>query len=378
MLKMFVKPEVSVIIPAFNAERTIERTIFSVIELLADIPCEIIVVDDGSSDRTPIILAALSDECQFLRVFRQPNSGRSVARNRGISLASGFWIMFLDSDDYFLPRAREAFIRQLDNNFSTLVIFPMVTVRNDGSDLPGASSVCAQCESMTMTASDVLEGMITADAVERAVFSGYSYEFNSPWSRLYRHDHVLDLVEKEVVGFEPFPLGLRFSEDRLFNIAYLAQNRSQQVTFARCDPLYCWDVEESGTVSIARPDDGADILTYTERVGSLESSELISDTEAELLVAREIVNRLKRAVRLDSAGFEEAANIWDSVLSAEAVRHSLEDVGRGIYGTGMTGRWQPLIGLLATGQYGAALAYCRVLRNARFIKHTLGLRGGKQ
>lgn len=60
-----------------------------------------------------------------------------------------------------------------------------------------------------------------------------SYEFNSSWSRLYRRDETFILAAKGPRGFEPFPLGLLFSEDRLFNIAYLAQNRSRKVTFAR-------------------------------------------------------------------------------------------------------------------------------------------------
>lgn len=90
---------VSVIIPAYNAEEYIGRALDSVLTQSAPAD-EIIVVDDGSTDKTAEIVKAFG---QRVRYIYQDNAGVSVARNRGIEEASGNWIAFLDADDEWLP-----------------------------------------------------------------------------------------------------------------------------------------------------------------------------------------------------------------------------------------------------------------------------------
>lgn len=92
-------PVLSVIIPAYNAASYLQQTVNSVIEE-NDRRVEIIVVDDGSTDETPEILAAFGNR---IRSIRQSNQGLSSARNQGIAQARGIWIAFLDADDLWLP-----------------------------------------------------------------------------------------------------------------------------------------------------------------------------------------------------------------------------------------------------------------------------------
>ena len=95
-----VSHTVSVIIPTYNRGWIVRDAIDSVLgQTYADF--ELIVVDDGSSDRTPPILDAYGDR---LRVIRQANRGVSAARNRGIGESSGTLIALLDSDDIWLPK----------------------------------------------------------------------------------------------------------------------------------------------------------------------------------------------------------------------------------------------------------------------------------
>ncbi|MEJ5260302.1 MAG: glycosyltransferase family A protein [Anaerohalosphaeraceae bacterium] len=90
---------ISVIIPAYNNEQHLSRAIHSV--LAQSRPAdEIIVVDDGSTDRTAEVAAAFGDK---IRCIRQDNRGPGAARNAGIQAASGEWIAFLDADDEWLP-----------------------------------------------------------------------------------------------------------------------------------------------------------------------------------------------------------------------------------------------------------------------------------
>lgn len=90
---------VSVIIPAFNAQRFLRQAIDSVLaQTYRDF--EVLVVDDGSTDGTAAIAESYGEP---VRVIRQPNAGPSAARNRGIRESSSELIAFLDSDDLWLP-----------------------------------------------------------------------------------------------------------------------------------------------------------------------------------------------------------------------------------------------------------------------------------
>jgi len=90
---------VSVIIPAFNAEKTIARAVDSVLAQTYS-PVEVIVVDDGSTDGTRDICESYGNRIHYIY---QKNKGVSSARNQGIEAAKGYFIGFLDSDDWFLP-----------------------------------------------------------------------------------------------------------------------------------------------------------------------------------------------------------------------------------------------------------------------------------
>ena len=93
-------PSVSVIMPAYNAERFIARGMASALAQSAG-DLELIVVDDGSTDATAARVSACSDP--RVRLIRQPNRGVSRARNRGLREATGDWVAFLDSDDEWAP-----------------------------------------------------------------------------------------------------------------------------------------------------------------------------------------------------------------------------------------------------------------------------------
>ncbi|TQR12715.1 glycosyltransferase family 2 protein [Psychrobacillus soli] len=90
---------VSIIMPAYNCEMYIEEAINSVIEQTYQL-WELIVIDDESSDKTVEILEKLSIKDERIQFYiNEKNQGVSATRNRGISLANGDWIAFLDSDD---------------------------------------------------------------------------------------------------------------------------------------------------------------------------------------------------------------------------------------------------------------------------------------
>ena len=93
-------PLVSIIVPAFNAERFVARALRSALGQ-AYPNLEIIVVDDGSTDRTAEIVRSCSDP--RIRLVVQANRGQAAARNHGIRLSAGKYVTFLDADDAYLP-----------------------------------------------------------------------------------------------------------------------------------------------------------------------------------------------------------------------------------------------------------------------------------
>ena len=94
------KPTVSILIPAFNAQRWLAATLRSAVSQTWE-PKEIIVVDDGSSDATLAI--AREFECDGVRVVTQLNQGAAAARNKALSLSRGEYIQWLDADDLLAP-----------------------------------------------------------------------------------------------------------------------------------------------------------------------------------------------------------------------------------------------------------------------------------
>lgn len=91
----------TVIIPAYNCAEWLDRSVASAFSFLPA-QTEVIVVDDGSTDETKVVLARLQGTHQALRVLRQHNQGLSAARNMGIAAASGAYIVLLDADDELL------------------------------------------------------------------------------------------------------------------------------------------------------------------------------------------------------------------------------------------------------------------------------------
>ncbi|MGB3294833.1 MAG: glycosyltransferase family 2 protein, partial [Phormidesmis sp.] len=99
-------PLVSVIVPTYNAEAFIAKTLASVLAQTYR-HLEVLVVDDGSSDRTPSIVKAMAEQYPRITLLQQPNGGVAIARNAGIKKAQGEFIAPIDADDLWHPEMIE-------------------------------------------------------------------------------------------------------------------------------------------------------------------------------------------------------------------------------------------------------------------------------
>lgn len=109
-----MEPLISIVIPAYNAEAFIERTIGSV-KLQSYTNWEILIVDDGSKDNTGSLIDDIA--CSHVRIhaFHQVNGGEISARRTGVLNAKGDWIMFLDADDVLPETALESLLKSNRN-----------------------------------------------------------------------------------------------------------------------------------------------------------------------------------------------------------------------------------------------------------------------
>ena len=122
-------PEISVIIPAYNASRTVGAAVDSVLaQTFADL--DLIVVDDGSQDDTASVVSERDDP--RLKLIRTPNGGVAAARNRGLDATDGSYVAFLDADDAWRPTKLERQHAAIVHRPEIGLCFPSARLVDDG------------------------------------------------------------------------------------------------------------------------------------------------------------------------------------------------------------------------------------------------------
>ncbi len=116
-----IQPLVSVIVPTYNRAHTLQTAIDSV--LAQDFSTwELLIIDDGSTDNTKLIVARNYDP--RIRYFKKQNAGPQIARNYGIEKALGTWITYLDSDDILYPYCLSTMVTALKENPNVVFAMP--------------------------------------------------------------------------------------------------------------------------------------------------------------------------------------------------------------------------------------------------------------
>lgn len=115
-------PRVSIVLPVYNVERYLAACLDTLrSQSLRDI--EIICVDDGSTDRSPILLEMAAATDSRISIITKPNGGLSSARNAGLAVATGDYVMFVDSDDFIHRKACETVVETFERTRAEIVTF---------------------------------------------------------------------------------------------------------------------------------------------------------------------------------------------------------------------------------------------------------------
>lgn len=212
--------EISIIIPVYNAASYLKRTMESLIKISIK-EVEFICVDDGSTDQSPAILNEYASRDERFIMIGQEHQGVSAARNRGLAVAEGTYVMFMDADDCFVVENMNRIRQYLDEGID-IFLFPYIMC-TEGKEEMCLLPTVAQCKNM--------------EELKRAAVE--SKEINSVWAKVYRRKVI---TEHKLF----FRQGIKMGEDLIFNLQYLCCTR----IFRYCDaPLYVYHIHEGSVTA---------------------------------------------------------------------------------------------------------------------------------
>lgn len=200
--------QLSIIIPAYNCADTLENAVASATFCENT---EIIIVDDGSTDSTAEKIREIKSKFPNVRSVKQKNSGPASARNTGISIAEGEYIMFIDSDDTFEPDAIAKVKSELEND-TDMLIFGF------------RQNFLGRAEDKIYT----LDSPFSIDLFYK------NNLLNQVWNKAYKRDFII----KNNILFEHY----KYGEDRIFNADVLGAKPKVK---AIPDVLYNYNIDKS-------------------------------------------------------------------------------------------------------------------------------------
>ena len=285
-------PAVSIIVPVYNAERTVGRCIESILnQEYTDF--ELLLVNDGSTDASGSLCDGYAAKDARIRVIHKKNGGVSAARNTALDLAQGTYLQFLDSDDWLTPDATSSLVRAAEDTGCDLIVADFYRVIGERVSQKGDID-----EDGVMTREEYAAHMMENPA---------DFYYGVLWNKLYRRA----IVEAHHLRMDP---EISWCEDFMFNLEYIRYAASFQ---ALPIPIYY----------------------YVKTKGSLANQNLtISNTVKMKLTVFEYYQRFFKTV-LDEEEYEKCRlKVYRFLLDAakDGSVVPLPEAGRGA-GTGFPG-----------------------------------------
>lgn len=200
-----MNPLISIIVPVYNAEKTLGRCVNSISSQTFQ-DWELLLIDDGSTDRSGKLCDEYALRDQRIKVFHKENGGVSSARNIGLNHAKGKWIMFCDADDELMENCLETLTSYIQYENIDLVLA--------GYDMIDSSTKVLQSTSNLPYSSKQIN-------IISAIRLIYRYEYYTCfiWAKLYKSS----IIKLNNLSFDET---IYYSEDRLFNVQYLCACRN--------------------------------------------------------------------------------------------------------------------------------------------------------
>lgn len=216
---------VSVIIPVYNTEKYLKKTVDSIVnQNYTD--WEILLIDDGSTDNSSLICEELASGNEKIYVYHQKNKGTASARNIGVHLSKGKYIVFIDSDD------------EIPENFLKVMVWEIEEKKAD----------IVFCGLRNIRGSNIIENLYedasyNIDEYYIATYDSSKFKTRSSCNALYKKDII---VKNKVL----FPENLLCGEDSIFVLNYIPFCNNRIITTSRCYYDYINQNPDSTTKSI--------------------------------------------------------------------------------------------------------------------------------
>ncbi len=290
------RPLVSIVIPAYNAEQHIDECLYSISNQSYE-KIEVVVVDDGSKDKTADLCLLWEKRDSRFSVIRQANQGVSAARNKGLRESSGEWVLFVDADDQLEAEAIEKTIKA--SSGADVVIYGIAIV--DGGGATMEKVLPPRCESMSSL------------ALSQEIAKGNFQEFSPCY--LFKRS----LLDAPISNDGPYETGISLFEDALVIQKVL---RTNDLTI-KCLPevLYLYRQTDSSASHRCNPGvarSGLKAISMLEAIGSPIGCE--AEWRAKLVMM--LVETVDRVA---------GPGIWDG---QSALHHEINQKVRGIASSG--------------------------------------------
>lgn len=248
----------SVIIPIYKAESTLERCLDSLLVQDTD-DAEIILVNDGSPDRSDKICKKYAEKHSNIKYIEKENGGVSSARNLGLNIASGDYILFVDSDDWVSDDYFKELRTCIGKSEYDYLHFSQITVdgeKRGKKNIPDFNS-CDRGEIFNRLAEDM-----------------WTKRINNPVAKVYKRE----IIEKNNIRFNE---NIEVGEDRTFNIEFTLNIRS---FYASEKVLYFLSLENADSLSRKKRDDlDEQISLAEEQLKHLFDTKALSPEEKDIL-----------------------------------------------------------------------------------------------
>lgn len=200
-------PLISIIVPLYNAERNI-MLLMEGFHQQTFHNWELILVDDGSQDKTFELCQSFAKQDSRIRLIHQENNGPSSARNKGIKEAQGDWVSFVDADDYLLDNFLSSMATTVSNNTSVDIVYAGYIVATNSHNY-----IYTYKTQYYIGRSEIHSLLATTDILHRCC----------PWGKMFRRNVI---IENNIL----FDEKLRHSEDRLFLYTFLLHTKGIATT----------------------------------------------------------------------------------------------------------------------------------------------------
>lgn len=256
---------ISVIVPVYNAEKFLNKSIESVINQRYK-NVELILVNDGSTDNSEAICNKYALADNRIKVISQENRGPSAARNTGIRHAVGTFVFFLDADDFIDSKAMEILITAYNQYQPDLVMGNFCKLENNGEILN--KSVTFHPDDMPYEQKiKILSKADVVSYVRHFLKHPSNHLISYCWARLYK----LSVIKNNTIFAHE---DMRLFEDFVFNLEYL--KHTNEIVFVN-EPLYTYTMHNnhvSASMSIIK----GDSLLHDMNVFKIKASEFLQLT----------------------------------------------------------------------------------------------------